>query len=149
MKDNTKSKHSGGRPPIFKTPEEMQTAIDIYFETRKTEKRPITIMGLALALGMTRQGLLEYGAKDEFSDTVYRAKALVVDSVEEMLFTGQPAAGPCFWLKNNADYKDKQEVAHTGADGLPLTVIVHRGADRPQIADETIPDAETIPDETA
>lgn len=148
-KNNTKN--PGGRPPIFETPEEMQTAVDTFFETRKKEEKPCTIMGLALALGMCRDTLHEYSKNGKFSDIVKNARNLIVDNVEDMLFSGKPAAGPIFWLKNNAGYVDKQEIAHTGADGKPLTVIVHRGSDLAQIAapdPEEIQDAEVEDSET-
>ena len=59
-----------------------------------------------------------------------------------------------FWLKNRQPekWKDKQEVAHTGADGKPLTVIVHRGSDLARIPveeQEQIQDAEEVEDESA
>ena len=138
-----KPKHAGGRPVKYETPEQVQTLIDAYFNSRLNEEKPCTIQGLAIALNLSRQGLLEYNKKDQFSDVINKARARICNNVEEMLFTGQPAAGPIFWLKNNAGYQDKQEIAHTGADGKPLTIIVSRGADRPQIEDTT-PEAELI-----
>jgi hypothetical protein len=143
-------KHPGGRPVKYESAEQIQILINQYFETREKEKKPCTIQGLAIALDLSRQGLLDYSNKEEFFDVINKARARICNSVEEMLFTGQPAAGPIFWLKNNADYKDKQEVAHTGADGKPLTVIVHRGSDLARIPageQEQIPDAEEVPGE--
>lgn len=130
-------KHPGGRPVKYETPEALQIVIDDYFDSHINEEKPCTIQGLAIALNLSRQGLLDYNNKDQFFDVVNKARAKICNNVETMLFTGQPAAGPIFWLKNNAGYKDKQEVAHTGADGQPLTIVVHRGADRAQIEDET------------
>jgi len=134
-------KHPGGRPPLFATPQELQDKITSYFQNRKDEEKPNTIQGLASALGMCRDTLNEYSKKGEFSAIVKQARDYIIDNVETMLFTGQPAAGPIFWLKNNAGYADRQEIAHTGADGQPLTVIVHRGADL-RVIDDSIPDAE-------
>jgi len=145
MSDNTQiipeETKSPGRPPLFNTPEELQDRITDYLANCKNEEKPKTIQGLANALGMCRDTLQEYAKKGEFSVIVKQARNFIIENVEEMLFTGQPAAGPIFWLKNNAGYQDKQEIAHTGADGKPLTIIVSRGADRPQIEDTT-PEAE-------
>lgn len=112
-----------GRPPRFKTPRAMQKAIDKYFEDCEgqllTDKngdyvlnkngcpirigaRPPTVTGLALALGFTsRQALLNYQDKEEFVDTVTRAKARVEQYAEEMLYAPGCANGAKFNLSNN------------------------------------------------
>lgn len=126
-------KNLGGRPPKYKKREDLQYKIDEYFEscwidkiTQVTDKdgnitesnvryqnRPYTIMGLALHLGMTRETLCQYAKDGRFSDIVKKAKQTVEMYVEEMLLVGKNAAGPIFWLKNHADYKDKTEQEHT------------------------------------
>jgi len=135
-------KNKGGRPPKYKTREELQAKIDEYFDscwvdkiTQVTDKdgnitesnvryqnRPYTIMGLALALGMTRETLCQYAKDGRFSDIVKKAKQTVEMYVEEMLLEGKNAAGPIFWLKNHAEYRDKTEQEHTGKDGGPIQV---------------------------
>ena len=81
--------------------------IPIYFE-----QRPPTITGLALALGFTsRQALLNYQAKEEFVDTIMRAKAKVECYAEERLFDKDGANGAKFSLANNFDgWKEKKEI---------------------------------------
>lgn len=118
-----KPKHAGGRPPKYKKPSDMEAVIESYFAKCDEEKRPYTIMGLALALDLTRQGLCEYAEKGEFSDLVKKAKSKVELSVEERLF-GPHATGSIFWLKNHAGYKDKHETEITGENGSPLTFIM-------------------------
>ena len=100
-------KHPGGRPRKFSTPEEMQTAIDKYFEDHP---KP-TICGLALALGFAqRKSLLNYeGYGEEFCNTVKRAKLIIEDSYEQEL-RGSHVAGPIFALKN-FKWSDKQEIS--------------------------------------
>jgi hypothetical protein len=49
--------------------------------------------------------------------------------VEENLVEGKNAAGPIFWLKNHAGYRDKQELEHTGKDGEPFTIIIRKLCD--------------------
>lgn len=122
-----------GRPMIYKTKEELQERIDAYFEECKgrmledadgnvlTDKygqpivvgaKPLTITGLALALGFnSRQALLNYQGRKEFNDTVLRAKAIVEQYAEERLFDKDGANGAKFSLANNFDgWKEKQQI---------------------------------------
>ncbi len=144
MAQKKQKKHPGGRPLKYKTPQQLQEKIDEYFDscwidkvTEITDKegnitstnvryqnRPYTIMGLALALDLSRQGLCEYAKKGEFSDIIKKAKGKVEMNVEEMLFTGKQAAGPIFWLKNHAGYRDKQEIEHGGDPDKPFCINV-------------------------
>jgi hypothetical protein len=74
--------------------------------------RPLTITGLALALGFTsRQALLNYQAKAEFVDTIARAKSRIECYAEERLFDKDGANGAKFSLSNNFDgWKEKQSI---------------------------------------
>jgi hypothetical protein len=78
----------------------------------KTPQIPYTITGLALALGTTRDLLIDYEDKDEFSDTIKEAKAKCHNYAERKLFEAN-ATGPIFNLKNNYGWKDKTEVDNT------------------------------------
>lgn len=113
-----------GRPPMYETAEQMQIVIDRYFDScgqqylrddngdivlsEKTgrpmvigEKVP-TVTGLALALGFScRQALINYQAKEEFVDTVTRAKSRIEEYVESRLFDRDGVQGAKFSLKNN------------------------------------------------
>lgn len=116
----------------------MQRVIDLYFnvcnnnakdiETILTDEEaaivnqwgdPVvpTVAGLSLALGMSRQALLDYEKKDEFLDTVKRAKQRIEASIEQRLF-GNSVTGVIFNLKNNFGWKDKTETEHSGNLGL-------------------------------
>lgn len=97
-----------GRPSKYKTPGEMQEAIDKYFETIK---KP-TVCGLALELGFCdRSSILDYQAKKEFCLTVKKAKMRIQQYYEEHLI-GPNAGGSIFALKNFG-WVDKQEVVHS------------------------------------
>ena len=121
-----------GRPPRYKTKEEMEEKIEAYFESCKGEflkdedgklifdkygcpvcvnSRPPTITGLALALGFsTRKSLLEYQGKKEFVNTITRAKSRVEQYAEERLFDRDGTNGAQFSLKNNfSGWDGKQE----------------------------------------
>ena len=113
-----------GRPPKFRTKEEIQEKIDAYFKecdgellmddngnpvcTPKTglvyikPPKPPTVTGLALALGFaSRQSLMEYQGKKEFNDTITRAKTRVEQYAEERLFDRDGSNGAKFSLSNN------------------------------------------------
>ena len=122
------------RPPKYETPEEMQRVIDLYFETCRCNSQgeqmviededlelvnsfggPVvpTVSGLAMALGMSRQALLDYQNKGEFLDTIKRAKQRIEAAVEQRLF-GNNVTGVIFNLKNNFGWKDKTETEVSG-----------------------------------
>jgi hypothetical protein len=136
-------KHAGGRPPLYKSAEEMQKVIDKYFKDCDGEMllnkqgepvfdkygqpvfihvKPLTVTGLALALGFTsRQAILNYQDKQEFVDTVTRAKARVEQYTESRLFDRDGAMGAKFSLANNfKEWRDKQDIEHSGAVGVSI-----------------------------
>jgi hypothetical protein len=78
---------------------------------KKVLVKPISITGLAIYLNTSRETLLDYQEKDEFSDTIKRAKDYCHNYVENGVLNGKinPAAG-IFNLKNNYGWKDKTEV---------------------------------------
>lgn len=106
------SSNKGGRPPKYKKKEELQEKIDSYFEECEKKGKPLTITGLALALGFnSRQALLNYQGKKEFNDTITRAKARVEQYAEERLFDKAGANGAKFSLSNNFEgWKERKEI---------------------------------------
>lgn len=107
-------KHAGGRPPKYTKVEEIQEKIDKYFEECKLNNKPYTITGLGLALDMSRQDLINYSKKDEFFDTIKKAKMRVENYLEERLINDTSTTGIIFNLKNNYGWKDKQENVNVG-----------------------------------
>lgn len=104
-------KHVGGRPPLYDSAEELDKLIQKYFDDCIKDKRPYTMSGLAYALGMDRRTLINYGKDEKFFHSVKRAKEFVEQSLEEKLIsTPGIATGIIFNLKNNYDWKDKQEI---------------------------------------
>jgi len=94
-----------GRPLKFKTVKELEKAIEKYFN--EVDIKDWTITGLALALDTFRSVLCDYQEKDEFSNTIKKAKQMVENSYEiDLKRHGRP--GTIFALKN-FDWKDKQE----------------------------------------
>ena len=122
-----------GRPLKYKTPEELQDAIDRYFKDCEGEpligadgapminklgepvmirQRPPTMAGLALALGFAnRKALLEYQPKPAFSATVTRAKARVEAYAEERLFDRDGQRGSEFSLRHNFGWNEDTKAA--------------------------------------
>lgn len=96
-----------GKPLKFQTPDDLQKAVDAYFARCKENDEPLTITGLALALDTTRETLMDYEAKDDYSDTIKRAK-LKIEHAYELRNIKRGNAGDIFALKNFG-WKDKTE----------------------------------------
>lgn len=131
------TKKKVGRPAAYNTAEEMQAIIEQYFkdcegtpcihkdgtpmlnkydEVVMKGSKPPTITGLALALGFnSRTTLLNYEGKEEFMNTITRAKARVEEYAESRLFDKDGVNGAKFSLANNFKaWKERQEVELTG-----------------------------------
>jgi len=115
-----------GRPPMFKTPEELQTKVDEYFiiPDDDLEKR-FTVCGLAYSLGFSsRQSIYDYLNKgDEFSYIVKRA-VFFIESRYEGLLQSNNVAGVIFALKNMG-WKDKTEQETTHRFNKMPTIMIN------------------------
>lgn len=134
-----------GRKPIFTSAEEMQEKIDAYFASCEPELlrdgdgtpmlnkngepvyvggRPMTIQGLALALGFTsRQSLLNYKAKREFVDTVTRARLRVEQYAAERLFDRDAQRGAQFTLAYGFGYaRDAEDGKNRETQGVKIEI---------------------------
>lgn len=85
--------------------------------------RPFTITGLALALGTTRQELIniehEYQYPQLFVDSIRKAKLRCYNFTEESLWLPKVAQGVIFSLKNNFGWKDMIEITGPGQATMP------------------------------
>lgn len=131
-----------GRPPKYNNVEELQELIDEYFENCDLQDRPYTMAGLALALNLSRQGLLEYSNKTEYSDAINAAKLRCHRYSEEYLYSGKAAAGAIFSLKNNYGWKDKTEV-ETNVNVKFSLADLHKGTQQLQEINNTVQVVET------
>jgi hypothetical protein len=134
-----------GRKPTFTSAEEMQEKIDAYFASCERELlrdgdgtpmlnkngepvyvggRPMTIQGLALALGFTsRQSLLNYKAKREFVDTVTRARLRVEQYAAERLFDRDAQRGAQFTLAYGFGYaRDTEDSKNRETQGVKIEI---------------------------
>ena len=134
-----------GAPPKYKTVEEIQEKIDQYFKDCEGkvltnaegdpvcdkygcpiiyDAKPLTVTGLALALGFnSRQSLLNYQGKAEFVDTITRAKSKIEQYAEERLFDKDGAKGAKFRLANNFEgWKEKQQIEADVKEALTINI---------------------------
>ena len=134
-----------GRKPTFTSAEEMQEKIDAYFASCERELlrdadgnpvlnkngepvyvggRPMTIQGLALALGFTsRQSLLNYKAKREFVDKVTRARLRVEQYAAERLFDRDAQRGAQFTLAYGFGYaRDAEDGKNRETQGVKIEI---------------------------
>lgn len=102
----------------FATANELRDAVEDYFNTKIATNSPFTVSGLALHLGVTRATLLNYEKKyagTEYAEIIEDAKLRIEEFVEECLFRNKvPTTGVIFNLKNNFNWKEKQEIDHSG-----------------------------------
>ncbi len=138
-----------GRPLKYKTVEDLNAAIEAYFESAKpvyirdetgkilenrfglpmieSWNRP-TVTGLSLWLGFSnRHALLEYQGRKDFQHVVSRAKAKIEESLEQEL--RDPAnrpQGAIFVLKNmRSGWRENVDLTHSGGtDPVQLKVAV-------------------------
>ena len=132
------SNYTIGRPPYYKTAEEMQDKISEYIESCQPEflrdpntgefilskGQPIminpnkpTITGLCMFLGFaSRDAFYKYEKKEEFRYTIKRARLFIENSYEQDIRNPDiKPTGAIFALKNFG-WTDKQQVEHSGAD---------------------------------
>lgn len=98
-----------GRPLKIQTLEELETKIDEYFNNCDAKQKPYTMSGLALALDIDRDTLMNYEDKVEYVGTIARAKERCHEFAEGQLF-GKAANGAAFSLKNNWGWEDRSKV---------------------------------------
>lgn len=139
-----KDKSKAGRKLIFQTPEDLQTAIDAYFKrcdetvimrkhvtgsgvTPVEVKTPYSMAGLAYALDIDRQTLLNYEHRDAFFGIVTRARRKVErQRVEQGLSGCYDTRIAALDLASNHGYTTKQEIKGSGT--LKVEVVNYGGA---------------------
>lgn len=108
-----------GRPPTVATPEEFEALAQKYFDGCKEKKEPLTVSGLAMALGFcNRASFYDYERKPEYTNVVKRSRAVVEQGYEIRLHGNNPT-GAIFALKNMG-WTDRQRLEMSGPDGGPI-----------------------------
>lgn len=135
------------RPLKYKTNEELQAAIDAYFEACKgkpltdengaavTDKygapivvgaHPPTVTGLAYALGFSsRKALLDYQGRKQFCNTITRAKLYIESYTEQRLFDRDGVNGAKFSLEHNFRWRDDDP----GEEAIDKAARILKGID--------------------
>ena len=125
------NKKKGGRPMLYTKVEDLQKDIQAYFDScwqYKFNKDgevvfdeygnpiwmqaiPYTMSGLAYAIGMSRQTLLNYEEKGKFFDTIQEARRIVERYAEQRLYDRDGNRGAIFNLQNNfKGWEDKKKI---------------------------------------
>lgn len=115
MEPKSEYRDFGGRPPFYETPEDIQEAINSYFQEGVTIRKVIvgsgankqlvelpvpTITGLCYYLGFeSRQSFYTQEKRDGFFYTINRARLFIEKEYEEQLNAGN-TVGAIFALKN-------------------------------------------------
>jgi hypothetical protein len=120
-------KNKVGRPLKYKTVKALEEAVQDYFDycdnrmmsvyvkdlgdsIQVANPAPYTMTGLARALNLSRQALMEYSGRDGYGDTIRRSRQRVEEYAETMLYEGKNATGVIFNLKNNFGWVDQTQV---------------------------------------
>lgn len=118
-----------GRPLLFQSEQELQDKITEYLtdycgldeygnisSTVKFKMVP-TVTGLALYLGTSRETLMNYEKKEQFFDTIKKAKDMILSFNESALYSKKiNTAGVIFNLKNNYGWRDRVETLNLNTD---------------------------------
>jgi hypothetical protein len=116
-----------GRPLLFKNKEELQIKIDEYFKECKENKKQIylkgigtpleindplvpCIAGLAYFLGVNRETIYNYSSRDEFFDTIKKARDYILYRLENKLVNSNENVTGSIFVAKNYGYKDTQEI---------------------------------------
>lgn len=106
-----------GRPPKWDNVKQVQILIDAYFN--ENNEREWTVTGLALALDTTRDVLIDYQNKDEFSYAIKMAKEKVHNAYEKDL-RRKGRSGDIFALKNFGWTDTHQTDITSGGKPIPI-----------------------------
>lgn len=129
--------NKAGQPRKYETEEELKQVINDYFRScmKPVYQRgrpvrdpisgdfifeivkPFTMSGLAEALDMSRQTLLNYSNDEKFFDTIERARRKIERFAEEKLFEKETCNGSKFSLSNNFGWAEKNKTI-LGAEKL-------------------------------
>ena len=112
--------NTGGRPPRYDSPEELQKKVAEYLdwedECRNRDAKGVgkglyTISGCALFLGFaTRDSFYDLEKREDFSYTMKRFRLFMTHWNEQKLYYMGTFAGSQLWLKNFGGYKDESTV---------------------------------------
>lgn len=148
-----KSKKKPGRRPLYETPEQLQEAVDRYFESikgkplfdkkgqpvtdrhgvQKTDGKPPTITGLSRFLGFQdRQTFTRQGNRSSaFNDVVSEARLRIEDFWECALYDGDTYQGAVFMLTMCFGWREGT-MEDPLPSGCPLVQIINAPPKKPE-----------------
>lgn len=94
----------------YKTPYDLQTEIDKYFEECKRKEEVPNVLGLSLFLRIHRKTLLVYQSRPGYSNVVIEAKDKIEAFKIQKLYNSKYVNGVIFDLKCNHGWIDKQVI---------------------------------------
>ena len=114
-----------GRPPKYESPEELEKAVEAYFDECVIKKDIPIQSGLAYSLGFaSRQSLYDYAQKEQYSYIIGRAKLRCEDELNQAALKGE--ANPSIAklnLATNYGYSEKQMIEHSGNVATQFSII--------------------------
>ena len=141
------------KPRAYTDPEEVQRDIDAYIDGAQpyvvtdadgspvldkwgnvvtTGGYPLTLTGLANALGISLETLRNYSRTNNFGEIIVRARAIVAQAWEEALYSRDAARGAQFALSNHWPdlWSDRREiVTRDKADAMTIDQLQKRLAE--------------------
>ena len=109
------------RPRVIESPELFDMLVDCYVADCTEEKKPMSVVGLSLFMGLnSKHGFYGYGEREEFADSVERAKSFVEQQHYDNTTVGRAVNGNTFLLKAVYGYQDKQVIQMD-----PMTVTIN------------------------
>ena len=100
-----------GRPPLWKTKEDLEKSLDGFFEWCESNSYIPDVEGMAVYLDCSRETICQYEKLEEFSDTIKKVKNKIAFHKKQGAMSGK--INPTvfvFDFKNNHHYNDKTEV---------------------------------------
>lgn len=101
-----------GRPRAFNSPQELEEKLIPYLEDCKARKLLPTKTGLALFVDVSKDTLLEYAKKEEYSASVKKIFTAIEEAWTQNLGKSYPV-GSIFFLKNSFGWTDRMEQTNT------------------------------------
>ena len=105
-----------GRPPMFESPEAMESKIEDYINMCLDQGRPMTVVGMARYLGFASyRSFQDYSRRNhrcaEYAHILKRAKLRIEQDLSERLVAGRgPVNGVIFCLKVNFGWREARNI---------------------------------------
>ena len=121
-----------GSQPYVVTDADGNPVVDKWGNVVTTGGYPLTLTGLANALGISLETLRNYSRTSNFGDIIVRARAIVAQAWEEALYNRDAARGAQFALSNHWPdlWSDRREVVtRDKADAMTIDQLQKRLAE--------------------